>query len=147
MSSKNAGLSPSLEDYLETILLLEAKNRVARVKDIAANMDVQMSSVTSALKNLRDRNLVNYEKNSFISLTPKGKKIAETIREKHDIIKEFLHSVLMLPKSDSDAAACEIEHAISTDTALRLRNCSLFIADYLEKSGISGKEWEIILSE
>jgi DtxR family Mn-dependent transcriptional regulator len=110
-------------------------------------MNVQMSSVTSALKNLRDRNLVNYEKNAFISLTPKGKKIAEAIKEKHDIIKDFLHSVLMLPKSDSDTAACEIEHAISTDTALRLKNCSLFIADYLEKSGISEKEWDAILSE
>ena len=147
MLSNKTKLSTSLEDYLESILLLESKNRVARVKDIAENMNVQMSSVTSALKNLKDRNLVNYEKNSYISLTDKGKKIAETVRKKHDIIKEFLQSVLKLPKTDSDNAACEIEHAISIDTALRLKNCSLFISRYLADSGMSESDWEKILSE
>jgi hypothetical protein len=67
------------------------------------------------------------------------KKIAETIREKHDIIKEFLHSVLMLPKSDSDAAACEIEHAISTDTALRPGIVRFLLLIILKNQGYQGK--------
>ncbi len=40
----------------------ETENRVARVKDIAEHLDVRMSSVTSALKNLSDRNLIAHEK-------------------------------------------------------------------------------------
>ncbi len=147
MLAKKMKLSTSLEDYLETILLLESKNRVARVKDIAADMNVQMSSVTSALKNLKDKKLVNYEKNSFISLTDKGKKIAEAVLAKHDIIKEFLQHVLKIPDTDSETSACEIEHAISTETALRLKNCSSFILKTLTESGISDSQWEKILSE
>ena len=62
MSGQN--LTPSLEDYLEAILRLERKNRVARVKDIAVLLNVQMPSVTGALKNRRARERVNSEKNS-----------------------------------------------------------------------------------
>ncbi|MCP5515394.1 MAG: metal-dependent transcriptional regulator [Spirochaetales bacterium] len=147
MTSNKGKLSTSLEDYLEAILFLESKYRVARVKDIAAQLKVQMSSVTSALKNLKERDLVNYEKNSFISLTDKGKKIAATVRKKHDIIRNFLQSVLMLSKTESDSAACEIEHAISIDTALRLKNCSEYFSRHLSDSGLSDDEWEKILSE
>ena len=40
-------LTQSLEDYLEAIYFLEKKSRVARVKDIAARLSVQMPSVTA----------------------------------------------------------------------------------------------------
>ena len=147
MDSNQTKLSTSLEDYLEAILILESKNRVARVKDIAALLNVQMSSVTSALKNLRERSLINYEKNSFISLTDKGKKIASTVRQKHDIINDFLQSVLRLSKAESDSTACEIEHTISIDTALRLKNLSEFVNKHLSESGMTDDVWEKILSE
>ncbi|MDX9799769.1 MAG: metal-dependent transcriptional regulator [Spirochaetia bacterium] len=147
MDSNQTKLSTSLEDYLEAILILESKNRVARVKDIAALLNVQMSSVTSALKNLRERSLINYEKNSFISLTDKGKKIASTVRKKHDIINDFLQSVLRLSKAESDSTACEIEHTISIDTALRLKNLSEFVNKHLSESGMTDDVWEKILSE
>ncbi len=55
-----------MEDYLETILLLERANKVARVKEIAERMSVQMPSVTAALKALKTRGLVEYEKNSSL---------------------------------------------------------------------------------
>ena len=73
-------LTPSLEDYLEAILNLESQYRVARVKDIAKTLEVQMPSVTGAVKNLKEKGLVNYEKNSFISLTDKGMEIAKSIQ-------------------------------------------------------------------
>ena len=49
-------LSQSLEDYLEAIFHLIQENRVARVKDVAARLSVQMPSVTGALRSLSGDN-------------------------------------------------------------------------------------------
>ena len=51
------GISESMENYLETILDLENTNRVARGKDIADRLGIQRGSVTSALKNLEEKNI------------------------------------------------------------------------------------------
>ena len=48
-----------MEDYLEGIIVLVRRDRVARVRDIAGRMGVGMSSVTAALKSLSKRKLVN----------------------------------------------------------------------------------------
>jgi len=61
MSENKTQLSDSLEDYLEIILALEKQKKVARVKDIAEEMSVLRGSVTSALKNLSSKELINYE--------------------------------------------------------------------------------------
>ncbi|MDC7227988.1 MAG: metal-dependent transcriptional regulator [Spirochaetales bacterium] len=129
-------LSHSLEDYLEAILILETKNRVARVRDIAAHLDVQMPSVTGAVKSLRDKGLVDYEKNSFICLTEEGKKTAEEIFNKHSVLVEFLENVLLLSHEKAVAQACNIEHVIDSETATRFSNCSAYIKQKLESKGV-----------
>jgi len=120
-------LTPSMEDYLETILILEQKNRVARVKDIAEKLSVQMPSVTGALKALKSRDLVEYEKNSFINLTPKGLKLAKTIFQRHEILVNFFSSALGLKGEYAEEQACRIEHAIDQETAGRLYNLTRWI--------------------
>ena len=87
---KNIELSESLEDYLEIILNLEQAQKVARAKDIAAKMGVQRGSVTSALKSLKEKKLINYEPYSFVTLTPQGKKLAKEITRRHAVLKDFL---------------------------------------------------------
>ncbi len=137
-------LSPSLEDYLEAILRLEKKYRVARVRDIARSLDVQMPSVTGALKNLREKGLVNYEKNSFISLTEAGTKAAEAINSRHYILDSFLRDVLLVDTARAAKEACGIEHVISSDSAARIAN----LANYIERTvlkNFSKEEWEAIL--
>ena len=49
------GLSENLEDYLETILVLQNENTVARVKDIAEKLGVLSGTVTSALRTLSEK--------------------------------------------------------------------------------------------
>ncbi|MDA3941377.1 MAG: metal-dependent transcriptional regulator, partial [Spirochaetia bacterium] len=80
---KKLTLSPSMEDYLESILKLELDNNNAKIKNIAKDLNVQMPSVIGALKSLRSKELVVYEKNSNIQLTKKGKIIAITVKERH----------------------------------------------------------------
>ena len=125
-----------MEDYLEAISNLQKSHKLARVKDIAAMVNVTMPSVTKALKGLRERKLVDYEKNSFIGLTPKGAAVAERITARHSILVEFLTRTLLLPEEKSEAMACELEHAVDADTIERLRR----LVDQIE-SHFDRKRW------
>ena len=126
-------LTPSMEDYLETILLLEQKNRVARVKDIADKLSVQMPSVTGALKTLKKKDLVEYEKNSFINLTSKGTKLAKAVFQRHEILVAFFSKGLGLEGEDAEKQACSMEHTIDQETAMRFQNLTHWINSHTKK--------------
>lgn len=135
-----------MEDYLETIFNLEKANRVARVKDIAANLKVTMPSVTGALKILKEKNLVNYEKNSFISLTKKGLKIAKVVLNKHRTLTRFLETILIIPSERAQDMACKMEHAIdfdTTDRMIRLIDC--FEKKMMKSGKITWEEWKSLM--
>ena len=145
---KNDELSPSLEDYLETILRLEKKNRVSRVKDIAESLNVQMPSVTNALKNLKAKGYINYEKNSFIHLTATGMKLAKEIDSRHIIITDFLETILFINNSEAEEAACKIEHSINEVIAERLKNMVDFLSSQKMNNETFLKEWrEAVLKD
>jgi len=146
MKNKNK-LTTSLEDYLEAILFLEEKNRVARVKDIADFLSVQMPSVTGALKTLRAKDLVEYERNSFINLTKEGMKIARSIRNKHDILHNFLKDILLLHEDIADDEACKIEHAIDQSTAARINNLTKYIKTMIQEDKIDADQWQKVIME
>ena len=126
MNVEDYELSQSLEDYLEAILILERKYKVARVKQIADMLDVRMPSVTNAVKLLREKELVNYQKNSYISLTETGKKIATKVSNRHVTIKTFLEQVLRFSQKDAEQTACKIEHVIDGDFIQRLKLLNQF---------------------
>lgn len=134
-----------MEDYLEAILVLEKKNRVARVKDIAALLDVQMPSVTGALKNLRERGLIHYEKNSYINLTEIGMEKAEKVKQKHSILLKFMNVVLNEDGPDAEQEACSLEHHISIDTALKIQRVVDYLENSMEKGEISRDQWNRML--
>jgi DtxR family transcriptional regulator, Mn-dependent transcriptional regulator len=139
-----SNLTGSLEDYLEAILILEKKNRVARVKDIADLLKVQMSSVSGAVKNLKARGLINYRKNSYIVLTEQGLREARVIFRKHSIILDFLENILLLPRERAEQEACKIEHTIGKDTTQRLSYLCSYLKENFESS-LSRSEKEEIL--
>jgi DtxR family Mn-dependent transcriptional regulator len=144
--TKKDELSSSIEDYLEAIGHLEKEHRVARVKDIAQSLEVQMPSVTGALKVLRDKGLVNYERNSFITLTKEGLKIANSISMKHKRLAKFLHEVLFLSLEDAQDEACQIEHAVSEETVQRLMRLMEYFEKYhMDSSKPQSGSWKSFL--
>ena len=141
-------LTPSLEDYLKTILLLEKKKQSVRVTDIAAMMDVRMPSVTEALKHLREMSLVNYKKKAFINLTDEGMKIAECILIRRMSLLRFFKDVLRLNDALAEDQACMIEHSIDHETAVRLSALTDWIEESLfEQPNFSTSEWSSRLRE
>lgn len=113
-------LTPSLEDYLKSIYILSITKREVRVSDIANYMHVRLPSVSEALKRLKDKGLIVYDRYSSISLTSKGYEIARNIVKRHQIILYFLQNILGLPPDIASKEACILEHFISNETIRRL---------------------------
>lgn len=105
----------SSEDYLETILLLSRRLRVVRSVDIANEMGYKKSSVSIAMKNLREKGHITVSYEGFIDLTESGKKIAEMIYERHEFLSNMLTS-WGIDRDIADQDACRIEHVISPES-------------------------------
>lgn len=113
-------LTESLEDYLESIYRNIVKKNAARVKDIAADLGVRYPSVTSALKTLEKRGLINYEPYGIITLTADGLAVALRITEKHRLLRTFFSEVLAVDQAVADETACRLEHGIPAEVFVRL---------------------------
>ena len=105
----------SAENYLETILILSNSHPVVRSVDIAEELNFKKSSVSVAMKNLREKNHITVSKEGFIYLTESGKAIAEMIYERHQLLTSWLTS-LGVDATIAAEDACKIEHVLSPET-------------------------------
>jgi len=105
----------SAENYLETILILSKKLPVVRSVDIATELGFKKSSVSVAMKNLREKEHITVTDAGFIYLTETGKEIAEMIFERHELLTTWLKR-LGVPDSIASEDACKIEHVISSES-------------------------------
>ncbi len=115
----NVEISASLENYLEVIAKLSKEDGYALSNDIADKMEVKRSSVTVALRNLAELDLIIYKKYKPITLTEKGKKCSEQIIYKHKNIKLFLTDLLGVNEDKADDIACKMEHFIGKEVTDR----------------------------
>lgn len=105
----------SAENYLETIYVLSKRLPVVRSVDIATELNFKKPSVSVAMKNLREKQLITVSDAGFITLTDEGRAQAEAIYERHTVLTRLFVS---LGVSEQTAArdACEIEHIISEES-------------------------------
>lgn len=108
-------VNESSENYLETILILSKKKPVVRSVDIAEELGFKKSSVSVAMKNLREKNHITVTKEGFIYLTESGKEIADMIYERHELLSSWLVRLGVDPKIATEDA-CRIEHVISKES-------------------------------
>jgi DtxR family Mn-dependent transcriptional regulator len=113
-------ITAALQDYLEAILRLEEQDDAARVSDIASRVGVGKPAVTSAMKTLAARGLVNYEAYHCVTLTEKGRRLADEIQHRHVVLRQFLTQILALDAQVADVNACRMEHAVDEDVLDRL---------------------------
>ncbi len=106
-------LSVSLEDYIEEIYIEISHTGHAKVTDIANKLGVKKASVSGALSNLAEKNLVNYAPYAPITLTAEGEKIAKEILLKHENLSSFFVEVLGADKAEAAEIACKMEHIVS----------------------------------
>lgn len=73
------------------------------------------SSVSVAMKNLREQNHITVSKSGYITLTDSGKEIAEMIYEKHTVLTDMLLRLGVSPETAAEDA-CRMEHVISAES-------------------------------
>lgn len=105
----------SIENYLETILMLSQKLPVVRSVDIATEMGFKKPSVSIAMKNLKEKNYITVMEQGYIFLTDSGREIAEMIYERHEFLTNWLVS-LGVDREIASQDACRIEHDISKES-------------------------------
>jgi Mn-dependent DtxR family transcriptional regulator len=111
----------SAEDYLETILILSLKGNRVRSIDIVNELGYSKPSISVAMKNLREKDHILMDDEGCITLTGKGRKIAETMYERHVAISGWLIS-LGVDKKTAVHDACKMEHAMSEESFLAIKN-------------------------
>lgn len=108
-------IQKSAEDYLETILVLFQRNGSVHAVDIANELEFSKPSVSVAMKNLRENGYIAVDRNNEITLTDAGKKIAETIYERHTLLSGWLQALGVSAETAAEDA-CRMEHVISAES-------------------------------
>lgn len=115
-------LTPSTEDYLETIYRLRGIGKSGvRSSDVASQLQVAKPSVNRALRNLMEGGWITQEPYALIFLTETGQRLAEGIFNRHRTLQRFLRDVLGVEESIAEADACRMEHVISEQTLAKLQ--------------------------
>ncbi len=113
-------LPESLEMYLETILLLGREGGAVRQVDVARAMGFARPSVHASVTKLQELKLLKTDSSGTLLFTPKGRKLAESIYERHELFARFLVSIGVDPIT-AQADACKIEHDVSQQTFDRIQ--------------------------
>ena len=108
-------MQESSEMYLETILILSHKNPQVRSIDVVGELGFKKSSVSVAMKKLRENGYIEMDTDGFIKLTDKGRAVAETMLERHTLFSTWLVR-LGVDKNTAVEDACRIEHVISRES-------------------------------
>lgn len=131
-------IGKSSEDYLEAVYNSLQERGHARTKEIADDLGVKAPSVTEMFQKLQSQGLLTYRRYRGAALTKEGEKIAKSVKNSHEAIREFFE-ILQVSKKLADADACKVEHNLSAKTTTQLKkfvnflkNCSKDEPDWIE---------------
>ena len=112
---RRAHQSEIAEDYVEMISDLIGETGEARAVDLASRFGVTSPTVNATIQRLQREGLVESRPYRSIFLTQAGKKLAETSRAKHQIVRDFLIAIGVNDDvAEQDAEG--VEHHVSEQT-------------------------------
>lgn len=115
-------IQESGENYLETILRLKNRQGNVRSIDLAVELNYSKPSISRAVSLLRKAGYLTVDENGYIELTAAGFEKANSVYEKHKIIKTFLVRVLGVNEETAENDACRIEHIVSDESFGAIKN-------------------------
>ena len=113
-------IKESAENYLEAILIIKNKKGHVRSIDVATELGFTKPSVSVAMKNFREEGYIIIDSDGGISLTEKGREIAERVYERHQVIASALIA-LGVDENTAYEDSCKIEHDISQQTFEKIK--------------------------
>ncbi|MBP3250033.1 MAG: metal-dependent transcriptional regulator [Ruminococcus sp.] len=108
-------ITEAVENYLETILILSKAQPDVHAIDICSYLGYSRPTVSIILKKMKEEGLVNVNGDNHITLTDRGREVAEHIYDRHTILSEFF-MLLGVKRDTALEDACKIEHDISDET-------------------------------
>lgn len=113
-------MSPSQEDYLKTILIIQKQRGYVRSVDIAEFLSVTKPSVSRAVHLLETEGLILLDEHRHIKLTPTGRDLANDIFERQCTLESLLIS-LGVDAQTAAEDACRLEHDLSAESYAKLK--------------------------
>jgi DtxR family Mn-dependent transcriptional regulator len=117
-------LTPSKQDYLETIFDLMKNNPTVRSIDVANVLGFSRASISRAIGLLKADGFLTQERYGTINLTELGLKEAKAVRKRHNLLKYYFIHILEVDELTAEADACKIEHIVSEITLSRIEKCA-----------------------
>ncbi len=105
-------LHESGQMYLEAIHVLSQTHEKIRAIDIGAYLGYSKPSVSRAIGILKGSEHILVDGNGYITMTEKGRQVAEQLYERHTVLTNMLMA-LGVDEETATEDACRIEHVIS----------------------------------
>lgn len=112
-------LTHSMVHYLLTIHKLKESNGYARVTDIAKDLGITKGSVSTALNNLKKRDLVVEDESKFLSLSDNGHAQVHRILSSRTLLFYFLKDFVGVTEEAAMQDSCLMEHLVSDETLMK----------------------------
>lgn len=107
--------SKAVEDYLESVLILQEKNLSPSVTNIANELKVSKPAATQMAAELKSKGLISKVRYGEMALTPVGEEVAKEVYNRHKVLRSYLESI-GVSKATAETDCCQIEHVISEET-------------------------------
>ena len=113
------GFHPPVEEYLEAIHELGEEGMVVIQARLAERLGHSAPAVSEMIKRLRDDGYIE-ARGRKLSLTPRGRAVAESVVRKHRLAERLLTDIIGLPWEKAHLEAGRWEHVISDEVEARL---------------------------
>ena len=123
----------SAKYYLQTILSLEKRYGTVRSVDVARELNYSKASVSRGMTLLRNQKCIFADENGFLQFTEDGRKIAENIYEKYQILTNFFMFYAKVDREKAEVDACKVEHILSQETFEGIKRCLENNIDVIDK--------------
>jgi DtxR family Mn-dependent transcriptional regulator len=111
----------TVENYLKAILVHTGDaEKVVAMGTIADALGVTPGTITTMVKSLAAKGLVEHQPREGVRLTPAGRAHALAVVRKHRLVETFLVQVLKMDWKEVHEEAEALEHAISDRVLLRI---------------------------
>src|SRR5919108_760794 len=118
--ARGPATTASTQDYLAAIYDLAGSGKPVIGARLAKHMSVSAPAVTEAMHRMARGGYVRVGHGKELTLTPKGRQIAEVMARRHRLLERWLTDTLGLNWTDAHEEAHRLEHALSPRVENRL---------------------------
>lgn len=110
---KQTTITPTIEDYVKTIALIQQAEQKVTTNLVSIHMDVSAASVTKVFQRLQQLGLTTYTPYYGVTLTETGQQLANAVLRRNHLVTHFLMQVLGFALNEVQVDADVLEHVIS----------------------------------